>query len=249
MPEGPEIYFLKKSLNRSCNNTTIKAVNILSGRYKTHGPPKGYKEFVKDLPMKITGYNNIGKFLWITTNKKWNIWITFGLTGWIERDKPEYDARVQFNTSRCNLYYTDYRNFGTIFFNKDNDALEQKIKKLGPDPLNERVSDKVFYERLMKYGKGEEIADALLDQRIISGVGNYIRAESLYKAKINPFKKVSKITLSESEILLNAIKYNLHKFVNPKADYEVYRQRITPNGEVVHNKKTKNGRTLYYVIR
>ena len=247
MPEGSEIYFLKKSLNKNCKDNTLHKVNIVSGRYKTHGPPKGYDSFKKDLPMKIKEYHNIGKFLWITTDTKWTIWITFGLTGWLERNKPEYDVRVEFNTSKCIIYFTDSRNFGTITFSDDKNALEQKINKLGPDPLNERVTEKELETNLMYYGKNEYIADAIMDQRIIAGVGNYIRAETFYHAHLNPFIKVKNLTKDDIMNLLKSIKFIMKKFLNPNVDYSIYRNKVAPNGKKIKTKETKNGRTLYYV--
>ena len=247
MPEGPEVFSLKKSLTKKYKNATLYNITILSGRYTRHGLPDGMNNFKKKLPIKIKSFNNIGKFFWIETNSKWTIWITFGLTGWLcITDRPK-DTRIEFNTSKGNIYMIDPRNFGTISFCDNPDYLDKKINTLGIDPLNEKVSYNEFATRILHYGSDKILADALLDQRIVAGIGNYVRSEVIYRAKINPFIKVKKLTKKQIEILLKSIKYILKKFLNPNVDFEVYRQANSPDGRPVKVKETPKGRSFYYV--
>lgn len=251
MPEGPEVYLLKKMLNRNYKNSILKEVKIISGRYKRHGYPKGYYNFKGDLPVKITSFHNIGKFLWIETNTNWTIWITLGLTGWIQETSKNDNksVRIEFKTSKGNLFMVDSRNFGTITFSENGDLLDKKINKLGFDPLNEKVSLRNFTEILLHYGSDKILADALLDQRIIAGIGNYLRAEIIYHAKLDPFIKVKNMTSQEINQLLKSIKYIKNKFLKPHASHSVYRQEYTPLGEKVYVDKTPKDRSFYWISR
>ena len=63
----------------------------------------------------------------------------------------------------------------------------------------------IFIERLLNY-KNKVIGIVLLNQKIISGIGNYLRAESLWFAKINPFKQIKFFTKKEFIKLFNSLK-------------------------------------------
>lgn len=72
------------------------------------------------------------------------------------------------------------------------------IAKLGPEVLSSEVSAAHIAQRLTQFPR-RVIADALLDQHVIAGLGNYLRADILLVARINPLRKISSLT--EPEIL------------------------------------------------
>ena len=71
--------------------------------------------------------------------------------------------------------------------------------------LSEDVTDQKFIERLRKKPTWG-ITKVLMDQSIIAGVGNYIKADSLWLAKISPHKTVADLTDGELAILNRSIK-------------------------------------------
>ena len=225
----------------------IKGIKIVSGRYKRHGNPSGLTSFKKDLPLTFTSFNSRGKFIWIETNSDWNIWITLGMTGYFYTDEVEGNIRYVIKGSKCNLYFVDDRNFGTIKFCNNNEDLDKKLDSLGQDPLRDRLSFTDFKERLLKYHKNNNIADALLDQRVIAGIGTYLRSEILYNVKQNPFTKVNKISDNDLKKLLDGIKSTMKKFLNSNVEFLIYGQEYTKKGEKIKYKKMKNDRGLYYV--
>ena len=247
MPESPEVFNLVNYLNKKCKGMTLNKIKIQSGRYKKHGPPKDTYSFKKDLPMKLIEFNSKGKFIWITTDTEWMIIITLGLTGDIHISKPEENTRVLFKGSKCNLFFTDQRNFGTIRFSKDIDLLENKLDYIGQDPLRERVSFLEFEERLCKYHSNNTIADALLDQRVIGGIGTYLRSEILFNADQNPFQKVKNMSDVDLKHLLKTIKSTMKHFLNEKAEFKIYGQKYLKDGRRVKYKRMKDSRCLYYV--
>ena len=73
-------------------------------------------------------------------------------------------------------YYRDTRRFGTFkIFHKDNSTLDKKLATLGPDMLNDPPSFDEFVMRLRKKNHWN-ITKALMDQKVVSGIGNYIKA-------------------------------------------------------------------------
>ena len=72
------------------------------------------------------------------------------------------------------------------------------IAKLGPEVLSEEVSAAQIASRLAQFPR-RVIADALLDQHVLAGLGNYLRADILLVARINPLQKIA--SLSPKELL------------------------------------------------
>ncbi len=75
---------------------------------------------------------------------------------------------------------------------------------LGPDPLRPDFSSKEFFRRLDQQGD-REIGEALLDQQVIAGIGNILRIEILFGARIHPHRQVDSLSKEEKKTLLDWI--------------------------------------------
>ena len=109
------------------------------------------------------------------------------------------------------------------------------------------------------------ICKAIMCQKIISGVGNYLKSESLYRAKISPFKKISELTSEELHNLYQAIRVKIvgsfneggvsvrhFKDIEDKSGQyqfrlEVYNRDRDPLGNKVLRAVTPDQRSTYYV--
>jgi formamidopyrimidine-DNA glycosylase len=278
MPEGPEVAAMINFLNKNYKDCILEKVEILSGRYKI-GKDVGKVKKSKlinllysvsgDLPLKIISFNCYGKFIYWELEDDWYMFVTLGLKGRISvGDKEKYN-RVRFVTSCGNLYMRDMLSNGTINFYKGKKEVDNKIRKMGIDLLNTDLSNKdiakYFRERFNKKRKKDEyIADVLLDQKFFSGVGNYIRADGLYCAKMSPFRKVLDIKDDELIKLIKCLRgimknsYEIQtKSCKKKYVYEnvaicyiplVYFREFTVKNEKVENTKMKfQNRTIWYV--
>lgn len=78
---------------------------------------------------------------------------------------------------------------------------DPKWGNLGPDPLRSDFSSKAFIRKLEE-NPSREIGEALLDQRVIAGMGNILRIEILFRSHIHPRRKVSSLSKREKEELL-----------------------------------------------
>ena len=89
-------------------------------------------------------------------------------------------------------------------FSIDNPAEKEPIKSLGPDCLDE-IFDLDEAKKRLQIKPQLLISEALLDQKIISGIGNKYKSEILFICKIWPFKQISKLDPTEEKILFEAI--------------------------------------------
>ena len=262
VPEGPECRTVADGLNTFLTGKRITGINILSGRYARHGGPDGLVEFSATLPAKVVGASCHGKFIYIHMDNGWNLWCTLGMTGsW--RTVETTHARVALDTEDGTAYFTDMRNFGTLSFVKGNGQLLAKIKSLGPDMLMNNLPDSDFISIIKSDSR--TIAEAIMDQSVISGVGNYLKAECLYFARISPHRMCKDLTDDEIRNLNASIKSTIRlsyktggatikNYAGVNGDvgqyssrFAVYSCKEDPLGNPVVREKTKDGRTTHWV--
>ena len=254
MPERIEIQIMIENLNKKYKDTTLLNINICSGRYKKHGSPKDYTKFIKLLPLKIKKFNVKGKFIWLTFHDSpWIIYFTLGLTGHFKYDENGKYCRYQFLLDKGKFCMDDMRNFGTLSFTNDKSFLNNKLDKLGIDVFSKDFTYKNFKKIISGIKEDKLIGMILLEQRYISGIGNYLRADMLYTAKISPFRTIRSLQIKDIKILFSSIrkvinesykqqkKYGLHGY-----DFLVYKKKKTKqNEEVSHDLIGK--RHIYWV--
>jgi formamidopyrimidine-DNA glycosylase len=95
-----------------------------------------------------------------------------------------------------NIWFDDVRNFGTLKFVLDMKLLAKKLSKLGHDPLK-RDLDCPHFKSMIKKKKKKTIAQVLMNQSVISGIGNYLKAEILYAARVSPHRECDSLTDKE----------------------------------------------------
>lgn len=107
---------------------------------------------------------------------------------------PNKSTRVIFEFNNgSKLYFNDQRKFGWIkLVNSSELMVDSFLKNLGPEPLEKAFNWEILKTNLLKH-KSQSVKVALLDQTIISGLGNIYVCEALFNARINPKTKVSAI--------------------------------------------------------
>jgi endonuclease VIII len=78
------------------------------------------------------------------------------------------------------------------------------LMQLGPDPLAKGFEPDGAARRLLASGGDREVGDALLDQRVIAGIGNAIRNEALFASRIDPWRRIRDLEAEEAEDLIRA---------------------------------------------
>ena len=262
MPELPEVRRMCLELSKFISGEVLESYDIISGRY-VKKPPVGH-ELVEDLqPSRIIGVGTHGKFSHILFANGINIWATMGMTGRLCRDKSKH-TRIRFNlVSGKKFYFNDIRNFGTIKFVYGPSKLKEKLAKLGPDLFSDDTTASIFVKRFREKNKWN-ITKAMMNQGIVAGIGNYIKAESLWLSEISPEMCVEDLEDFELIPLYRSVKDVVHtsyehggatflthkNFSGKKGNYSCkflcYSRKIDAEGNIVIKTLTPDGRTTHW---
>lgn len=262
MPEGPECRKIAESLAKFTSGLNLVSIELLSGRYIKKSPT-GLDQFQKILPVSVVGVGVHGKFIYWILKKDFSIWNTLGMSGSWSTDLQKH-SRVKFNFSNgSSVYFNDQRNFGTLKFVWGKQFLIDKLTSLGPDMLSEDVEDSVFIQKMRSKNK-HNICKALMNQSLVCGIGNYLKADSLWLAEISPHRDVKDISDEELRNLNSCIKKAIREsyisggatirtyknFDGEKGEYSskflVYNRKIDPSGNEVIKELTPDGRQTHW---
>ena len=271
MPEVMEIRKYADFINNLFSGKKLNSINILRGRYKKHDVFESYDLIKNALPLKLLNVKTKGKFIYWEFEKGFYLLNTLGLSGgwayqknttsqyqmpklleYIDKSKTEVyllrsmeHINVEFIFGREKLVFFDMLSFGTLKIIKSHEVLLSKLNSIGPDIMDETTTLEIFKSRIkLNSNLNKPIGVILLNQKIVSGVGNYIRADALWLAKINPFRLVKKLTDDEIKKIYHSLKvitwgnYNReyaikNKIINKsdkipydyKRDFYVYREK------------------------
>ena len=257
MPEGAECRIISERLSYLAGHRKLLSILPMSGRYLRKDIP-GLLDFE---PAHVVGVGVRGKLIfWILKNEQF-ILSTLGMTGSWAEDPDGKHIRIRFEFEEGNpIYFSDMRNFGTLKIIHSKREFINKLNSLGPDLLNEDVNLESFTSALDKKVHWS-IAKALMDQSVVAGVGNYVKAESLYRAGLSPYRLVGSLSGEEVfriyEGTRNVLKlaYEMKRnYVDSGADDEraileflVYGKKYDPIGNLVLKEKTPDGRITHWV--
>lgn len=228
MPELPEVETVKKSLRELVLNKEISEVLINYERI-IQTDPEEFK--TKLVGQKINAIERVGKFLVFILDK--NIILShLRMEGKYFLKTPldyvsNHDHVIFKFTDQTELRYNDTRKFGVMYlFNTtsiENIKKLPPLQKLGYEPGDNRLNKYYLQEKYKNINL--PIKQTLLDQSIISGLGNIYADEVLFAARINPYTKAKDLTINEldkiciasNEIISKAIKLGgttIKSFVN-----------------------------------
>jgi formamidopyrimidine-DNA glycosylase len=130
------------------------------------------------------------------------------------------------------ISFNDTRRFGAMDLIETKNLFDHKlIKLLGPEPLRNEFNAPYLYSKLK--GKTAPIKSALLDQRIVSGLGNIYVCESLWRAGINPKRLSGKVSRKKIDVLVPIIR-------------DVLREAISAGGSSLKDHRQTNGDLGYF---
>ena len=262
MPEGPECRRIGEALAKRLSGRTITSIDVLSGRYESK-PPSGMQELTVNLPITIVGAGVHGKFLYWILKDEHSVWNTLGMTGTWSNQKSKH-SRIKFTLNDSVVFYNDMRNFGTFKFVKGKFELIKKLNSLGPDMLSNPPTDEVFID-IMRKKKEWTLAKALMNQSVVSGVGNYIKADALWLSKLSPNRFIKDCSASELATLNSSIQSVMNEsyksggatiksyknFEGEIGNYSermlVYGRKTDSHGNEVIKETTQDGRTTHWV--
>lgn len=229
MPELPEVQTIVSDLNRKIKGEVI--TDFWSDWLKTiKGITLGkFKETLKG--KKILEVRRIGKNIFVDLTGGKTIYMHLKMTGHLLvkgkkenvkgkngkdyfKDKVnQYVHHIFYFKSGKTLEFSDLRKFGKIVLADTGKIREIKeIKKLGVDALSKDFTYGKF-EELAQARKNIPIVNFLIDQGIISGIGNIYRSEILFESGIMPQRRVKTLSLVEKKAVHSQILKVLKKAV------------------------------------
>ena len=262
MPELPEVETVCRALSKVMKNSTIKKIEF----YR-----KDLRWQVKD-NLEVTLKNNIfidpyrrGKYILIPTNTDKIFLIHLGMSGQIRIKKKDIVQKhdhmrmiVENNNKHFVVTYNDSRRFGYIDLFKKKELREHfLLSKIGVEPLGRELTIEYLQNNFKK--RVINIKNALIDQKIIAGIGNIYASEILYKAKINPLRKVNSLSQNDLNSIITFTKIILKKSIDvggttirdhmqPDGSLGYFKQKLQVYGKVNEKCKTCNSFIVKEVI-
>lgn len=212
MPELPEVHTIAKDLKDNIVGYTIKTCEISDG-YIALPTNETFKNSI--LNKKVTDINRIAKNIIIYLNDNKVIHFHLAMTGQILlKDTKEFSNKnwLRVLLTITNKYQTKYLAFNDMrMFGKiailSKEQLGELRKKYGPEPISEDFTPEIFLKILKS--KRTNIKNALLDQVLVSGLGNIYATDALFLAGIHPETKTHELSLAQIEKLHNTAAYIL----------------------------------------
>lgn len=254
MPEYSEVKIIVNQLNKEFGGHTLHNVEIVGGKFIKTGI-QGIKEVI--FPLHNVKFNSHGKFIYWTFNENVVVFNHLGMAANFG-DRNKHSA-IKYTFGNRDVFFNDIRHFGNFKF-ASKQELQEKLSSLGWDLMTPIPND--FIERVRKHNR-KTVAEAMMNQSIFSGSGNYTKSESCYDAKINPLRTVESLTDEEiirlckslQKVVENAYKMggatistfkdmygNSGKFFDK---FQIYGKKIDPLGNPISKVSTKDGRSTF----
>ena len=206
MPELPEVHTIVTDLNKHISGYKISDV-IISSSYKTIPDNTVFRRTI--LGKSIIEVTRIAKNIIIKISSGNYIFIHLAMTGRVllrkPSDKPDgwvcVVLKIGKNGNKKEVRFTDVRKFGKMGVVGEK-GIQSLLNKYGPEPLNTNLTSEQFLNIIKS--KKTNIKNALLDQNLISGLGNIYATDALFLSCINPQTQTSKITLNMTKRLLES---------------------------------------------
>ena len=212
MPELPEVEVVRSGLDRHVVGRTIRSVQVLHPRaVRRHtAGPADFEAAASGLV--VTAARRRGKYLWLPVAPDEGsvaedaLLAHLGMSGQLllgDPDRPvspHVRIRFMFTDSGPDLRFTDQRTFGHIMLARGGAVLPGPIAHIAPDPLEPAYDEAALLARLAARQSG--IKRALLDQSLVSGVGNIYADEALWRAKTHWDRPAAKIRRADAVRLL-----------------------------------------------
>ncbi len=217
MPELPDVETFCRYLKRTALHERVRNIPQLSERMLKSVSPATLRQRVKGHRLE-QAYRH-GKHLFVQLNEEsgWLV-LHFGMTGFLKyyRDREHAPAHPRLTLDLDNGYHLAYdcqRMLGEIGWTSDPKEYAQG-HQLGPDALT--LAPKQFVELLS--GKRGAIKSALMNQSLLSGIGNVYSDEILFHARIHPKASVQQLSADELRALHRSLEKILQQAIEAKAD-------------------------------
>ena len=225
MPELPEVEIVRQSLNRQVKNRKIINIQV-NNRNLRLKVPKDFEQIFKNAV--IEKIQRKSKYLILVFNNNLYCVIHLGMSGTLHfmglkkkttnlsfygsQSLPKKHNHIIFRFKNFKLIYNDPRRFGFFKILKNKSDYLRFFTRIGPEATSKEFN-KTYLSKILE-NRTKNIKNILLDQKLVSGLGNIYVNEILFQAKINPFKKSYLINLDENKRIVKYSKIILKKAID-----------------------------------
>ena len=222
MPELPEVEVVRRGLQRALNGRRIGVVEVLHPRaVRRH--PGGPHDFGRRLDgLVVAGVARRGKYLWLPLRDPGTrepvgagspcIVAHLGMSGQLLIQtgsapiSPHLRVRVRFRDDGPELRFVDQRTFGGMMLDElvADTAVPTQVAHIARDPIDPEFDPTAWIRRARR--SSSAIKRTLLDQTLISGVGNIYADEALWRAQLNGQRRASTVAPIRWRALLGDIR-------------------------------------------
>ncbi|MER5476251.1 bifunctional DNA-formamidopyrimidine glycosylase/DNA-(apurinic or apyrimidinic site) lyase [Streptomyces sp. NPDC002734] len=213
MPELPEVEVVRRGLERWVAHRTVDAVEVLHPRaVRRH--LAGGEDFARRLAGHRIGVpSRRGKYMWLPLEDAGQAVLAhLGMSGQLlvqphaAPDEKHLRIRVRFDDALATeLRFVDQRTFGGLSLHPtDAEGLPDVIAHIARDPLDPLFDDEAFHQALRR--RRTTVKRALLDQSLISGVGNIYADEALWRARVHYERPTAGFTRPRTAELLQHVR-------------------------------------------
>lgn len=209
MPELPEVEVVRAGLARHVLGATIASVQVLHPRpvRRDPGGPDGFAAALTGRTLR--GARRRGKYLWLPLDNGDALMAHLGMSGQLlvqpPDAPPERHLRVRLRLTGADegreLRFVDQRMFGGLSVSTGGAELPAEIAHIARDPLDPAFDDAEFVRRVRRRASG--IKRQLLDQGLVSGVGNIYADEALWRAQLHGERPGHRLTARQVRELLD----------------------------------------------
>jgi formamidopyrimidine-DNA glycosylase len=215
MPELPEVEVVRRGLDAHVTGRSVTAVRVHHPRAVRRHEAGPADLTARLLGATVTGTGRRGKYLWLTLDGGEALIVHLGMSGQMLLDSPAGpEPRWNPNHLRIaallddgtHLSFVDQRTFGgwliADLVEVDGTAVPAPVAHIARDPLDP-LFDRAAVVKTLR-GKHSEIKRQLLDQTVVSGIGNIYADEALWRAKVHGARLASNLSKPKLAELLDA---------------------------------------------
>ena len=213
MPELPEVEVVRAGLERHVVGATITHVEVLHARpvRRDHRGPTGFTAALTG--RRIDAVHRRGKYFWLALDNGDALLGHLGMSGQMLVQTIGHPAerhlRVRFSLATrdgaaLEMRYVDQRMFGGLLVSAGGAGIPTEIQHIARDPLDPEFDDAAFVRRVRRRTSG--IKRLLLDQGLVSGVGNIYADEALWRASVHGERPGDRLTGPQVRELLGHVR-------------------------------------------
>ena len=201
MPELPEVEVVRRGLEAHVVGARVTGVEVLHARPLRRDPtgPEGFARAVTG--RTVTAVSRRGKYFWLALDDSDAVLGHLGMSGQMLVKTPHAPAerhlRVRFALdSGAELRFVDQRMFGGLSFAPGGAELPTEIAHIARDPLDPAFDAEEVGRRIRR--RGSAVKRQLLDQTLVSGVGNIYADEALWLARVHGERPGDRLTRAQA---------------------------------------------------